>query len=53
MEGIKLSQVILIWEELHAKDTGALGYCDLEKAIEKVVGIEDDIISMFTKKSLT
>lgn len=40
---MKLSSVIAIWEILHSKDTGELGYCDLEKAIEQSVGIENDI----------
>ena len=40
---MKLSKVIQIWEELHKKDTGEVGYCDLETAIEGVDGIENDI----------
>ena len=38
-----LTDVIAIWEELHIMDTGDVGYCDLEKAIESVCGIENDI----------
>lgn len=40
---MKLSDVIKVWDTLHLKHTGDLGYCDLEKAIEQVVKIEDDI----------
>lgn len=40
---MKLSKVIKIWDKLHAKDTGDVGYCDLEKAVEQVDGIENDI----------
>jgi len=42
---MKLTDVILIWEELHMKDSGDLGYFDLESAIEKTVGIENDVDS--------
>lgn len=40
---MKLSKVIEIWEQLHVKNTGEVGYCDLDEAIEKVVGIENDV----------
>ena len=40
---MKLSEVIKIWDIIHVRDTGELGYCDLEKAIETVTGIENDI----------
>ena len=40
---MKLSEVIAIWDIVHTRDTGELGYCDLEKAIEKVVSIENDV----------
>ena len=40
---MKLTKVIAVWDELHIKDTGELGYSDLEKAIEKVDGIENDV----------
>ena len=39
---MKLTDVIRAWEELHVKDIGELGYSDLERAVEKVVGIVDD-----------
>lgn len=47
---MKLTEVIAIWDKLHIKDTGELGYCDLEIAIEKVVGIENDISPCQPKK---
>lgn len=40
---MKLSEVIRIWDILHTKDTGQIGYCDLENAIERVIKIENDI----------
>ena len=40
---MKLTEVIKIWDELHIKDPGEIGFCDLERAIDKVVGIENDI----------
>ncbi|KKK79459.1 hypothetical protein LCGC14_2833260 [marine sediment metagenome] len=40
---IKLSEVIEIWDELHVKDTGELGFCDLEKALDEKIGVENDI----------
>ena len=40
---MKLTDIIKIWDELHIKNTGELNYCDLEKAIEKIVGLENDI----------
>lgn len=40
---MKLSDIIKIWDILHVKDIGDLGYCDLEKAIDEVAGIENDI----------
>lgn len=40
---MKLTDVIEIWGKLHVKDTGELGYCDLEAAIEGVVGVENDV----------
>jgi len=48
---VKLSKVIEIWEELHQKDTGEIGYCDLEKAIESVDGIENDMTSEQPKEA--
>lgn len=32
-EKMRLSQIIAVWDELHVKDVGELGYCDLEKAL--------------------
>jgi len=40
---MNLTDVIKVWDELHVKDTGELGYSDLEKAIEKVVGIRNNV----------
>lgn len=40
---MKLTEVIAIWDILHIKDTGELGYCDLEKAVEQVCSIENDV----------
>jgi hypothetical protein len=40
---MKLTEVIAIWDKLHVKDTGELGYCDLEAAIAKVVGVDNDV----------
>ncbi len=42
---MKLTDVIKVWDELHAKDVGELGYCDLQVAVERVVGIENDVDS--------
>ena len=40
---MKLTKIIQIWEELHTKDVGEIGFCDLVNAIEKIVDIENDI----------
>ena len=40
---MKLSDVIKIWEEFQGKDTGDIWFSDLERAVEKVVGLENDI----------
>lgn len=40
---MKLSDIIKIWEIIHTRDTGDLGFCDLEKAIDEIVGVIDDI----------
>lgn len=34
-----LTQLIAAWDLLHVKDTGELGFCDLQKALEEV-GVE-------------
>lgn len=40
---MKLSQVMDVWDVLHVKDTGDIGYCDLLSALEEVgVEIESD-----------
>ncbi|KKM77612.1 hypothetical protein LCGC14_1368280 [marine sediment metagenome] len=50
---MKLTAVIEIWDELHTKDTGELGFCDLEKAIETVDGIENDVLPCQSVESQT
>ena len=40
---MKLTDVIKVWEILHVKDVGEIGFCDLEKAIDETIGIENDI----------
>ena len=42
---MKLTDVIKVLDELDVKDTGELRYCDLEVAIEKVCGVENDVDS--------
>ncbi len=42
---MKLSNVIKIWDLIHIVDTGDIGFCDLEKAIDQTVGVENDIDS--------
>lgn len=42
-EPMELTDVIKIWDMIHVLDLGELGYCDLEKAIEEVIGIENDV----------
>lgn len=39
---MKLSDVIKIWEILHDRNTGDIGYSDLDEAIDTVVGVEND-----------
>jgi len=33
---IKLSELIEVWEILHVKDTGDIGFCDVDKALQDV-----------------
>jgi hypothetical protein len=40
---MKLTEVIAVWDLLHIKDPGDIGYCDLEKASDQVVGVENDV----------
>lgn len=40
---MKLTDVIAVWDILHIRDPGDIGYCDLLEAIEKVVGVENDV----------
>ena len=39
---MELKEIVDIWDKLHVKDTGELGFCDLADAVEKVVGITCD-----------
>ena len=39
---MKLSDLIKIWDFIHVKDVGELGFCDLEYAVGMTVGIEND-----------
>ncbi len=36
---MKLTALIKVWDILHTKDTGEIGFCDLENAL-KEAGIE-------------
>ena len=49
---IKLTEVIAVWETLHVLDTGDLGFCDLEKALDEAVGVVNDICP-FTPEEFT
>ena len=49
---MKLTEVIKLWDILHVKYVGELGYCDLENAIEDIVGIENDITGCPPNKPL-
>ena len=40
---MKLTEIMAVWEILHVKDVGDLGYCDLQDAIEKVCAAQDDV----------
>ena len=41
---MKLSELIKAWEILHVKDTGEIGFCDLDHALEEAgVVIVNDI----------
>jgi hypothetical protein len=40
---MKLTDVIKVWDILHVKDTGELGYSDLENAIDATCGVENDV----------
>ena len=48
---MKLSQLMNAWEELHVKDTGELGFCDLDKALTNAgVEIENDMPNALSQK---
>jgi len=40
---MRLTEVIEVWDRVHVLDTGEVGFCDLEKAIDEVVGVENDV----------
>jgi hypothetical protein len=40
---ISLTELIKVWDILHLKNTGDLGFTDLVEAFEKVSGVENDI----------
>lgn len=40
---MKISDVIKVWDIIHFRSIGDLGFCDLEKAIDETVGVENDI----------
>ena len=40
---MKLSELIRIWEKLHIKDTGDIGFCGLADVVEREVGLVNDI----------
>jgi len=42
---MKLTEVIEVWEKLHTRDTGEIGFCYLERAIDEAVGVQNDINS--------
>ena len=50
---MRLTQVIKMWDILHVKDVGDLGYSDLEKAVEFVDGIENDVPVVLPRKPIT
>jgi len=40
---MKLTDVVMVWEILHVKNTGEISFIDLSRAIDKVVGIKNNI----------
>lgn len=40
---MKLSEVLAVWDIIDVKPRADLGLCDLEAALDEVVGIENDI----------
>lgn len=42
---MNLTDVIAVWDILvaHVKDLGDLGFCDLQDAIDSVVGVVNDV----------
>lgn len=51
MSQIKLSELIGVWDLLHIKDTGELGFCDLDNALTQIgVKVVNDINSCQPKE---
>lgn len=40
---MKLTDVMRVWDLIHGKDTGDLGFSDLEQAIDQVIGIRNNV----------
>jgi len=49
---MKLSEISAVWDILHTKDTGDVGYCDLEEAVGQVVEIENNIPNCLPQKQI-
>lgn len=43
MSIIKQSEIIIVWDILHRKNTGDVGYSDLDEAMSEVLGVEMDV----------
>lgn len=41
---MKLSKLVEIWEILHRRDTGDIGFCDLVNAVEECNAVENDLV---------
>lgn len=41
---VRLTELIKVWDILHVKDTGEIGFCDLDNALQKAgVIIHNDV----------
>ena len=47
---MKFRDMLKIWDILNIKNTGDLGPCDLDDAINKVVGVEYEVPNIPTEK---
>ena len=53
MSTIKLTEIIAVWDILHIKDTGEIGYCDLQNALERVgVTVINDVSGCQPRKEV-